>query len=67
MSQYDYMISKQISQEDPPFAALIMSALRKADSANAFLLRSSWPEICDEMQARYDAPGGVLDIEFDEG
>jgi hypothetical protein len=61
MTLYDYEISKQLAAEDPPFAALIMAALRKADSHNALLLRNSWPEICREMQARYDAPGGALE------
>jgi hypothetical protein len=49
MSLYDYQTSR-----------LIMAALRKADSTNAAKLRAQWPDICDEMQARYDAPGGVL-------
>ena len=60
MSLYDYRASKELSESDPPFAALIMAALRKADSANAYELRSAFPDICAEMQARYDAPGGVL-------
>lgn len=60
MSLYDYKISKQLAAEDPPFAALIMAALRKADTSNAMLLQGAWPEICEEMQVRYDAPGGVL-------
>lgn len=60
MSLYDYRISKLIAAEDPPFAALIMAALRKADTGNAMLLREAWPDICEELQVRYDAPGGVL-------
>lgn len=60
MSLYDYCISKELAEGDPPFAALVMAALRKADSENAAKLRAQWPEICAEMQARYDAPGGVL-------
>jgi hypothetical protein len=61
VSLYDYEMSKQIDRLDPPFAALIMAALRDADTWNAEKLRAQWPEICDEMQARYNAPGGVLD------
>jgi hypothetical protein len=60
MSLYDYKVSQQIDADDPPFYALIMAALRKADSDNAQRLRSAWPNVCDEMQARYNAPGGVL-------
>ena len=63
MSLYDYRVSKELSASDPPFAALIMAALRKADSTNAYKLRAAFPEICAEMQARYDAPGGVLPAE----
>lgn len=60
MSLYDYQVSQQLAKDDPPFAALIMAALRKADSYNAYLLEECWPEICGEMRARYDAPGGRL-------
>lgn len=60
MSLYDYETSKRIAADNPPFAALIMAALHKADTGNAMLLREMWPEICDEMQVRYAAPGGAL-------
>lgn len=60
MSLYDYRISRELSVGAPPFAALIMAALRKADTENTVKLWNAWPEICAEMQARYDAPGGVL-------
>ena len=63
MSLYDYKVSKQIDAGDPPFAALIMAALRRADSENAAKLRAQWPDNCAELQARYDAPGGMLDSE----
>ena len=36
----DYQTSRQIAGEDPPFAALIMAALRKADTENATKLRA---------------------------
>lgn len=67
MSLYDYIVSKALAEDDPPFEALIMAALRKADSENAAKLRSAWPETCAEMQARYDAPGGVLPGEHRQG
>lgn len=60
VSLYDYRISRELAESEPPFAALIMAALRKADSYNAYALRSAFPAICEELQARYDAPGGVL-------
>lgn len=63
MSLYDYEKSKEISKEDPPFAALIMSAIRKADTINTVKLRNAFPEIFSELQTRYDSPGGLLNRE----
>ena len=60
MSHYDYAVSRQIDADDYPFAALIMAALRKADSTNAAKIQAAWPDIAAELQARYNAPGGVL-------
>lgn len=60
MSRYDYLESKRLSMEGVSFDALIMAAYRRADTLNAQLLRSCWPDVCDELQARYDAPGGYL-------
>lgn len=60
MSLYDYRESIEISAKDPQFAALIMSAMRKADSTNIALLRWAWPQIWMEFQARYHSPGGIL-------
>ena len=64
MSHYDYELSKEISSKDPPFAALIMSAIRKADTENSFKLGEAWPEIFTELKARYNAPGGLLEDEL---
>jgi hypothetical protein len=63
MSHYDYIASKTLSEYDAPFYALIMAAMRQADSTNAAKLRSAWPDVWDELQARYNAPDGVLDGE----
>jgi hypothetical protein len=60
-------MSKRLAAEDPPFAALIMAALRKADSHNAELLRRAYPEVCAEMQLRYDATGGKLPGDVEPG
>ena len=60
MSLYDYQVSKQISMQDDPFAALIMAALRQAGTQNAATLRAAFPEIASELQARYDTPGGLV-------
>ncbi|OBF42834.1 hypothetical protein A5719_10345 [Mycolicibacterium peregrinum] len=60
MSLYDYRASQQISATDPPFDALLMAAIRKADTFNTARLRGAFPEVYDEFEARYNAPGGVL-------
>lgn len=60
MSLYDYQVSRVIDALDPTYEALIMAALRKADSLNALAIRTQWPAIAQECQARYDAPGGIL-------
>lgn len=61
MSLYDYEASLGLGH--PPFYALIMAAMRKADSVNAGRLQRAFPEIWNELQARYDAPGGCLEGE----
>lgn len=65
MSLYDYRYSRQIAADDPPFYALIMAALRGADSENQRKLEAAWPETCAELRARYNAPGGLLPGEIE--
>lgn len=60
MSFEDYQVSRDLTAQGPPFAALIMAAMRKADTTNAAKLEAAWPTIWDELEARYNAPGGVL-------
>lgn len=60
MSYYDYEQSKHLMMDDPPFASLIMAAMRKADTDNLEKLRRAWPETWAELQTRYNAPGGFL-------
>ena len=60
MSLYDYQVSRQISEGDPPFYALIMAAMRKADTFNMAKLQRAFPAVYDEVSARYNAPGGML-------
>lgn len=60
MSLYDYRLSCQIIQEDPPFYALIMAAMHKADSENIAKLSTVFPDTWRELVDRYNAPGGVL-------
>jgi hypothetical protein len=61
----DYEQSKRIEcglsvGDEPTFSALVMAAMRRADSSNALILRCGWPDVWAELQARYDAPGGRL-------
>lgn len=60
MSRYDYERSRVLELDDEPFYALIMAAMRKADDDNLRLLREAWPEVWDELYARYHSPGGIL-------
>jgi len=67
MSLYDYRESVSISSHDHPFYALIMAAMRQADSNNADILREAFPEVWDELQERYNAPGGLIGKEVNSG
>lgn len=65
MSLYDYRKSLEIgagkeTDGDPPFAALIMAAMRKADGDNIVILKVAFHDIWAELQARYHAPDGRL-------
>ncbi len=60
MSLHSYKVSQEISKGDPPFSALIMAAMRKADTTNSAKLRSIFPEIWDELEERYWTPGGLV-------
>lgn len=60
MSLYDYRVSRQIIFNDPPFYALIMAAIRKADTENTALLREVFPAVYWEFEDRYNTPGGRL-------
>jgi hypothetical protein len=60
MSLYDYKLSMRLGIEDPPFYALIMAAMRKADTDNLIRLKTAFPEIWIELDWRYHAPNGEL-------
>lgn len=60
MSYFDYLESRRIAASDPPFYALLMAAMAKADSTNAAKLRAAFPATWAESEARYNAPGGKL-------
>ena len=60
MSYADYQFSKTITMEDYPFYSLIMAAMRQADTDNLDKLKRAWPAVWDELNGRYNAPGGLL-------
>lgn len=64
MSHFDYEASKHIAAEDYPFYALVMAAMRQADTDNAARLRGAFPLVWHELQQRYNAPGGYLSGEL---
>ena len=63
MSYHEYRMSLELSAADPPFYALIMAAMRQADSYNIVKLKEAWPGVWEELWARSKAPGGILTAE----
>jgi len=60
MSLHEYEVSRGLSYQSYPFYALIMAAMRQADTDNLEKLKAGWPETWDELQRRYNAPGGAI-------
>lgn len=60
MSLYDYRFSQEPDLLSGPFYGLLMAAMRRADTDNADRLRLAFPRVWAELQARYNAPGGLL-------
>lgn len=56
-----YLKSQELDREDYPFYALIATAMRRADSHNIEILKAGWPEVWQELNDRYNAPGGRLE------
>ncbi|KKL05696.1 hypothetical protein LCGC14_2603400, partial [marine sediment metagenome] len=55
MSLYDYRASQRIDGANYPFHALIMAAMRQADTHNSEKLVQAFPEVRTELLARYNA------------
>jgi len=60
MSLYDYEESKRIAAQDFCFYALIMAAMRQADSNNLEALCRAFPQVYSELRERYNTRGGRL-------
>ena len=63
VSLFDYERSKELQLH--PFYALLMAAMRKADTDNLRKLQRSFPEVWQELQTRYNSPGGLTPSEAD--
>ena len=61
MTLHHYEAGKKIAALDPPFYGIIQAAMRKADDQNLLKLRVMWPDVWEDLQARYHAPGGQID------
>ncbi|MCK9601697.1 MAG: hypothetical protein M0R06_21825 [Sphaerochaeta sp.] len=60
MTLHEWRAAENLHRADPPFYALIMAAMWKADTDNRATLMIAFPETWNECHARYDAPGGLL-------
>jgi hypothetical protein len=68
MSLYEYDLAQRIEREanwGEDFYALVMVLMRHADTLNQRHLRAAWPHVWDELEARYNAPRGLLPGETD--
>jgi hypothetical protein len=65
MSLHEYKMSQELSLKDYPFYALIMAAMRQADTDNLEKFKKNWPDVWEELSRRYHSPGGVLPEEVD--
>lgn len=58
----DYLASQRIElaalELDVDFYAVLMTAMRMADSDNLETLKHAFPGVYAELQERYNAPGG---------
>lgn len=61
MSLYDFNESLGLNRKDVGFNSLIMAAMLKADTINMHKLKCAFPEMYEEVNLRYNAPGGVLE------
>lgn len=69
MSLRDYDLAAKLDREGDyveDFYALIMAAMKNADTENMAKLRAAWPEVYSEVVARYNAPRGLLVGEVDD-
>lgn len=72
MTLHEYAVARQLHSRllgddlvdgnpEIPFYSLIMAAMLRADTPNLKRLKRGWPSVYKEVEARYNAPGAVLD------
>jgi hypothetical protein len=65
MGYNEYVKSQQLESvamggDGNAFYALLMAAMRQADTDNLNALKLAFPLVYDELMQRFNAPGGVL-------
>ena len=62
MSLYDYQVGIKITAKfgDDEFYGLIQACMRLADTDNLEKLKTAFPWVWADLQARFNAPGGLL-------
>jgi hypothetical protein len=60
MTWHEYRVSQLINDQHYPFYALVMAAMRSADTTNVAILKDAFPWVWTELDDRYNAPDGVL-------
>lgn len=60
MSYVDYIAGRAIADKEYPFYAIIMAAMRRADTENLQKLQEAFPGTFKELRTRYNSPGGYL-------
>jgi len=60
LSLHAYGVSRELCEVNLPISALIAAAMRKADTGNLELLRAAFPRVWADLDARYNAVGGLL-------
>lgn len=62
---YDAYTRKEALKISPEYSvnAILMEAIRQADSFNTLFLQRQFPALYKEMKERYNAPGGILETD----
>ena len=60
MSLNHYKEALEITYKNYEFNSIIQAAMRQADTENQIKLQRCWPWLWEDLQARYNAPGGLL-------